>query len=80
MSKNSKSNVKMNQWLNFSMTSADNADLNHSLPNELPIFKKNFFCPNKEAAVGSIVVSLPCTTYQCGTFIVLCDKSKACAP
>ena len=29
------------------------------------------FCPNEEAAPGSIVVSLPCTAYLCGALIVL---------
>ena len=28
-------------------------------------------CWDKEAALGSIVVSLPCTTYQCGSLIVV---------
>ena len=27
------------------------------------------YCPSKEASMGSIVVSLPCTTYLCGSFI-----------
>ena len=31
------------------------------------------FCPGKEAALSSIVVSLTCTIYQCGTLIVFCD-------
>jgi len=35
----------------------------------------NNFCPGKEAAMGIIVVSLPCTTYQCGTLIVLFQDS-----
>ena len=26
------------------------------------------YCPGKEAALVSIVVSLPCTAYLCGTF------------
>ena len=30
---------------------------------------RNFYCPCKEAALVSIVVSLPCTAYLCGTFI-----------
>ena len=29
-----------------------------------------FHCPGKEAAMVSIVVSLPCTAYLCGSFIV----------
>ena len=29
-----------------------------------------FYCPNKEAALGSIVVSLSCTTYHCGSLIL----------
>ena len=28
-----------------------------------------FYCPGKKAAVVIIVVSLPCTAYQCGSFI-----------
>jgi len=28
-----------------------------------------YYCPGKEAAMVSIVVSLPCTAYQCGAFI-----------
>ena len=30
-------------------------------------------CPGEEAALVIIVVSLPCTTYQCGSLIVLWD-------
>ena len=30
-----------------------------------------FYCPGKEAALVIIVVSLPCTAYQCGSLIVL---------
>ena len=30
-----------------------------------------FFCPGEEAAMGIIVVSLPCTAYHCGSLIVL---------
>ena len=30
-----------------------------------------FCCPNEEAALGIIVVSLPSTTYLCGTFLTL---------
>ena len=30
------------------------------------------YCPGKQAALVIIVVSLPCTTYLCGAFIVLC--------
>ena len=30
-----------------------------------------FLLPGKEAAMGFIVVSLPCTAYQCGSFIAL---------
>ena len=37
----------------------------------------NSFCPGKEAALVSIVVSLSCTAYQCGSFIVLCKKSES---
>ena len=29
------------------------------------------YCPGKAAASVIIVVSLPCTTYQCGAFIAL---------
>ena len=32
-----------------------------------------FFCPNKEAAMGIIVVSLPCTAYHWGAFIAFCS-------
>ena len=32
----------------------------------------NFYCPCKEAALVITVVSLPCTSYLCGSFIVLC--------
>ena len=32
----------------------------------------NSFCPGKEAALVSIVVSLSCTAYQCGSLIVFC--------
>ena len=32
-----------------------------------------FYCPNKETAMGIIVVSLPCTAYQCGSFIAFCS-------
>ena len=28
-----------------------------------------YYCPGKEAALGIIVVSLPCTAYLCGTLI-----------
>ena len=35
------------------------------------------FCPNKEAALGSIVVSLTCTTYQWGTLIALYKDTAA---
>ena len=28
------------------------------------------YCSNKEAAMGIIVVSLPCTAYLCGSLIV----------
>ena len=35
-------------------------------------FVQIFYCPNKEAAMGIIVVSLPCTSYQRGSLIVLC--------
>ena len=35
---------------------------------------KRVNCPNKEAAPGSIVVSLPCTPYQCGSLIAFYDK------
>ena len=30
-----------------------------------------FYCPGKEAAMGIVVVSLPCTANQCGSFIAL---------
>ena len=30
-------------------------------------------CPGEEAALVIIVVSLPCTTYQCGSLIVIWD-------
>ena len=59
------------------MTDADNADLNHLPPNELPIFFKELFCPNQEAAMGSILVSLPCTAYLWESLIVLCDNPYA---
>ena len=29
----------------------------------------NFYCPGKDAAMGIIVVSLPCTAYQYGALI-----------
>ena len=32
---------------------------------------KQVCCPNKEAAMGIIVVSLPCTAYLWGAFIAL---------
>ena len=32
----------------------------------------NFYCPGKDAAMGIIVVSLPCTAYQCGSLIAFC--------
>ena len=31
----------------------------------------NVYCPGKEAAMGIILVSLPCTAYLCGSLIVL---------
>ena len=34
------------------------------------------YCPGKEAALGSIVVSLTCTKYLCGAFITLCSKTQ----
>ena len=34
----------------------------------------NFYCPNKEAAMVIVVVSLSCTAYPCGSFIVLWVK------
>ena len=30
------------------------------------------YCPGKEAAMGIIVVSLPCTTYLWAAFITFC--------
>ena len=33
-------------------------------------------CPNKEAAMINIVVSLTCTTYLCGAFIALYNSSE----
>ena len=33
------------------------------------LFNIFFFRPNEETAMGSIVVSLPCTTYLFATFI-----------
>ncbi|MBC7687595.1 MAG: hypothetical protein H7211_05390 [Aquabacterium sp.] len=33
------------------------------------------YYPGKEAAMGIIVVSLPCTAYQCGSFIGMIGKS-----
>lgn len=33
------------------------------------IFLITHFCPNKEAALRSIVVSLACTEYQCGSLL-----------
>ena len=33
------------------------------------------FCPGKEAALGIIVVSLPCTAYLYGAFIKLYDAA-----
>ncbi len=33
------------------------------------------YCPGKEAAMGSIVVSLPCTTYLWGYLIMLSGKT-----
>ena len=41
--------------------------------NNLPDQQLKNCCPGKEAALGIIVVSLTCTTYQCGSLIVLCD-------
>ena len=35
-----------------------------------------FFCPGKEAAMGSSVVSLTYTAYLCGAFITLCFFSQ----
>ena len=36
-------------------------------------FKTIAFCPDKESAMGIIVVSLPCTAYLCGALIALCE-------
>ena len=33
------------------------------------IYTIRFYCPNEEAAMGIIVVSLPCTTYLWATLI-----------
>ena len=35
------------------------------------------YCPGKEAALVSIVVSLTCTAYQCGALIALCEMLRA---
>ena len=35
-----------------------------------------FFCPNEEAAMGIIVVSLPCTTYLCGSLIAFVKAAQ----
>ena len=42
------------------------------LPRYFLLNNNHFFCPNEEAAMGIIVVSLPCTTYLCGSLIAFC--------
>ena len=39
----------------------------------LEILNINYY-PNKEAALGGIVVSLLCTAYLCGAFITFCTR------
>ena len=36
-------------------------------------FSPGFFCPGEEAALGIIVVSLPCTAYLCGALTAFCS-------
>ena len=44
------------------------------------LFQQTFYCPNRGALL-IIVVSLPFTSYLCGSFIVLCDLPKTpCNP
>ena len=38
------------------------------------------YCPGKEAALVSIVVSLTCTAYQCGALIALCEIATSFEP
>ena len=42
----------------------------------IPVHYFIIYCPNKDAAMGIILVSLPCTAHLCGSLIVLQVKSS----